>query len=186
ATAKNSPQLEIFRKKGIEVLLLVDRVDEWMLSHLYEFEGKPLTSVAKGAADLGKLQDEDEKKAAEASAEAFKPLQERLKTALEGRVKDVRASTRLVESPACIVVDEGEMSSHLARMLEQAGQQAPKALPVLEVNPGHALVERMQDDVRFDDFAHLLLEQALLAEGGQLEDPAAHVRRVNRLLVAAA
>ena len=186
ATAKNSPQLEIFRKKGIEVLLLVDRVDEWMLSHLYEFEGKPLTSVAKGAADLGKLQDEDEKKAAEASAEAFKPLQERLKTALEGRVKDVRASTRLVESPACIVVDEGEMSSHLARMLEQVGQQAPKSLPVLEVNPGHALVKRMQDDVRFDDFAHLLLEQALLAEGGQLEDPAAHVRRVNRLLVAAA
>ena len=186
ATAKNSPQLEIFRKKGIEVLLLVDRVDEWMLSHLYEFEGKPLTSVAKGAADLGKLQDEDEKKAAEASAEAFKPLQERLKTALEGRVKDVRASTRLVESPACIVVDEGEMSSHLARMLEQAGQQAPKSLPVLEVNPEHALVKRMQDDARFDDFAHLLLEQALLAEGGQLEDPAAHVRRVNRLLVAAA
>ncbi|HNU10566.1 MAG TPA: molecular chaperone HtpG [Rubrivivax sp.] len=186
ATAKNSPQLEIFRKKGIEVLLLVDRVDEWMLSHLYEFEGKPLTSVAKGAADLGKLQDEDEKKAAEASAEAFKPLQERLKTALEGRVKDVRASTRLVESPACIVVDEGEMSSHLARMLEQAGQQAPKTLPILEVNPEHALVRQLADDSRFDDLAHLLYEQALLAEGGQLDDPAAYVRRVNRLLVATA
>ena len=186
ATARNSPQLEIFGKKGIEVLLLVDRVDEWMLSHLYEFEGKPLVSVAKGGVELGQLQDEDEKKAAEATAEAFKPLQQRLKTALEGRVKDVRASTRLVESPACIVVDEGEMSSHLARMLEQAGQQAPKSLPVLEVNPEHALVKRMQDDARFDDFAHLLLEQALLAEGGQLEDPAAYVRRVNRLLVAGA
>ncbi|HNT39504.1 MAG TPA: molecular chaperone HtpG [Rubrivivax sp.] len=186
ATAKNSPQLEIFRKKGIEVLLLVDRVDEWMLSHLYEFEGRALTSVAKGAVELGKLQDEEEKRAAETTAEAFKPMRERLKTALEGRVKDVRASTRLVESPACIVVDEGEMSPHLARLLEQAGQQAPATLPVLEVNPEHALVKQLQDDARFDDLAHLLFEQALLAEGGKLEDPAAYVRRVNRLLAAPA
>ena len=124
ATAKNSPQLEIFRKKGIEVLLLVDRVDEWMLSHLYEFDGKELTSVAKGGVDLGKLQDEEEKKAAEATAEALKPLLDRLKAALDGRAKDVRATTRLVDSPACIVVDEGDMSSHLARMLKQAGQTA--------------------------------------------------------------
>ncbi len=185
ATAKNSPQLEIFRKKGIEVLLLVDRVDEWVLSHLYEFEGKPLTSVAKGGVDLGKLQDEEEKKAAEATAEAFKPVVERLKAALAERAQDVRVTTRLVDSPACIVADEGQMSQHLARMLEQAGQAAPKALPVLEINPEHALVKRLQDDARFDDLAQLLFEQALLAEGGRLDDPAAYVRRVNRLLVAA-
>jgi molecular chaperone HtpG len=186
AAAKNSPQLEIFRKKGLEVLLLTDRVDEWMLSHLYEFEGKPLQSVAKGGVDLGKLQDEDEKKAAEATAEAFKPVLERLRTALKERAKDVRTSTRLVDSPACIVVDEGDMSSHLARMLKQAGQGAPKALPILEVNPEHALVRRLEGDERFDDLAQVLFDQALLAEGGQLEDPAAYVRRINRMLVAPA
>ncbi|ODV12687.1 MAG: molecular chaperone HtpG [Rubrivivax sp. SCN 70-15] len=185
AAAKNSPQLEIFRKKGIEVLLLVDRVDEWMLSHLYEFEGHALTSVAKGGVDLGKLQDEDEKKAAEESATAFKPVLERLKEALKERAKDVRTSTRLVDSPACIVVDEGDMSSHLARMLKQAGQSAPASKPILEVNPGHALVKRLETDERFDDLAQILFDQALLAEGGQLEDPAAYVRRVNGLLTAA-
>ena len=184
AAAKNSPQLEIFRKKGLEVLLLTDRVDEWMLSHLYEFEGKPLQSVAKGGVDLGKLQDEDEKKAAEATAEAFKPVLERLKTALKERAKDVRTTTRLVDSPACIVVDEGDMSSHLARMLKQAGQGAPKSLPILEVNPEHALVRRLEGDARFDDLAQVLFDQALLAEGGQLEDPAAYVQRINRMLVA--
>ena len=126
AAAKSSPQLEIFRKKGIEVLLLADRVDEWMLSHLYEFDGHPLQSVAKGAVDLGKLQDDDEKKQAEAAAEAFKPMLERLKTALKDRAKDVRVTTRLVDSPACIVVDEGDMSAHLARLLKQAGQDAPE------------------------------------------------------------
>ena len=186
AAAKGSPQLELFRKKGIEVLLLVDRVDEWMLSHLYEFDGKPLQSVAKGGVDLGKLQDEDEKKAAEAAAEAFKPLLERLKAALKDRAKDVRVTTRLVDSPACIVVDEGDMSSHLARLLKQAGQEAPRSQPVLEVNPEHALVKRLEGsadgDARFDDLAQLLFDQALLAEGGQLEDPAAYVKRVNRLL----
>jgi molecular chaperone HtpG len=185
AAAKSSPQLEIFRKKGIEVLLLTDRVDEWMLSHLYEFDGKPLTSVAKGGVDLGKLQDEDEKKAAEATAEAFKPVLEKLKAALKDRAKDVRATTRLVDSPACIVVDEGDMSSHLARLLKQAGQSAPKSLPILEVNPEHALVKRLDGDARFDDLAQILFDQALLAEGGQLEDPAAYVRRVNALLTTA-
>ncbi len=183
AAARNSPQLEIFRKKGIEVLLLTDRVDEWMLSHLYEFEGKPLQSVAKGGVDLSKLQDDDEKKAAEATAEALKPLLDRLKTVLHERAKDVRASTRLVDSPACIVVDEGDMSSHLARMLKQAGQGAPQSLPILEINPEHALVKRLDSDARFDDLALLLFDQALLAEGGQLENPAAYVQRVNRLLV---
>ncbi len=188
AGAKSSPQLEIFRKKGIEVLLLTDRVDEWMLSHLYEFDGKPLQSVAKGGVDLSKLQDEEEKKAAEQAAEAFKPLLERLKTTLQARAKDVRASTRLVDSPACIVVDEGDMSSHLARMLKQAGQTAPKSLPILEVNPEHALVKRLEataeGEARFDDLAQILFDQALLAEGGQLEDPAAYVKRVNALLTA--
>jgi molecular chaperone HtpG len=185
AAAKNSPQLEIFRKKGIEVLLLTDRVDEWMLSHLYEFDGKPLQSVAKGGVDLSKLQDEEEKKAAEQAAEALKPLIDRLKATLKDRAKDVRATTRLVDSPACIVVDEGDMSSHLARMLKQAGQSAPKSLPILEVNPEHALVRRLDSpdgSERFDDLAHILFDQALLAEGGQLEDPAAYVRRVNALL----
>jgi molecular chaperone HtpG len=186
AAAKASPQLEIFRKKGIEVLLLVDRVDEWMLSHLYEFEGHTLTSVAKGAVDLGKLQDEDEKKQAEAAAEAAKPLIERLKKTLAERTKDVRATTRLVDSPACIVADEGDMSAHLARMLKAAGQDAPKARPILEINAEHALVKKLdsaEGAERFDDLANILLDQAVLAEGGVLEDPAAYVRRVNALLV---
>ena len=185
AAAKNSPQLEIFQKKGIEVLLLIDRVDEWMLSHLYEFDGKSLQSVAKGGIDLGQLQDEEEKKAAEATAEALKPLVERLKVSLKDRAKDVRATTRLVDSPACIVVDEGDMSGHLARMLKQAGQSAPKAMPILEINAEHALVKRLdsaEGSERFDDLAHILFDQAVLAEGGHLEDPAAYVKRVNTLL----
>ena len=182
AAARSSPQIEIFRKKGIEVLLLVDRVDEWMLSHLHEFDGKPLQSVARGAVDLGKLQDEEEKKKAEEAADAFKPVLERLKAALKDRAKDVRVTTRLVDSPACLVVDEGDISGHLARMLKQAGQAAPASQPVLEVNAEHALVKRLADDARFDDLAHILFDQALLAEGGQLEDPAAYVRRVNVLL----
>ncbi len=183
AAAKSSPQLEIFRKKGIEVLLLVDRVDEWMLSHLYEFDGKPLQSVAKGAVDLGKLQDEAEKKQAEEAATAFKPVLDRLKETLKDRAKDVRVTTRLVDSPACLVVEEGDMSGHLARLLKQAGQSAPKSQPILEVNAEHALVKRLDGSAHFDDLAHILFDQALLAEGGQLEDPAAYVRRVNALLV---
>ncbi|MBC7939611.1 MAG: molecular chaperone HtpG [Chitinophagaceae bacterium] len=189
AAARSSPQLEIFRKKGLEVLLLVDRVDEWMLSHLYEYEGKSLQSVAKGGVDLGKLQDETEKKQAEETAEAFKPVLDKLKEALKDRAKDVRASTRLVDSPACIVVEEGDMSSHLARLLKQSGQSAPAGKPILEVNPAHPLVKRLEaggeGSAGFDDLAHILFDQALLAEGGQLEDPAAYVQRVNRLLTAA-
>ncbi|HQC95626.1 MAG TPA: molecular chaperone HtpG [Aquabacterium sp.] len=185
AAAKASPQLEIFKKKGIEVLLLVDRVDEWMLSHLYEFEGKQLQSVAKGAVDLDKLLDADEKKAAEEAAEGFKPTLDKLKAALADRAKDVRVTTRLVDSPACLVVEEGDMSGHLARMLKQAGQSAPKSQPILEVNAEHALVKRLAaDDARFDDLAHILFDQALLAEGGQLDDPAAYVARVTKLLAA--
>ena len=184
AAAKSSPQIEIFRKKGIEVLLLVDRVDEWLLSHLYEFDGKALQSVAKGAVDLGALQDEAEKKQAEEAATAFKPVLDRLKEALKDRAKDVRVTTRLVDSPACLVVEEGDMSSHLARMLKQAGQTAPKAQPTLEVNAEHALVKLLEGSAHFDDLANILFDQALLAEGGQLEDPAAYVKRVNALLVA--
>jgi molecular chaperone HtpG len=182
ATAKNSPQLEIFRKKGIEVLLLTDRVDEWLLSHLHDFEGKTLQSVAKGAVDLGSLQDEAEKKQAEEAATAFKPVLDRLKEALKDRAKDVRVTTRLVDSPACLVVEEGDVSAHLARMLKQAGQEAPASRPTLEVNADHALVKRLDGSAHFDELANILFDQALLAEGGQLEDPAAYVRRVNALL----
>jgi molecular chaperone HtpG len=144
-----------------------------------------LQSVAKGSIDLGKLQDEAEKQQAEAAASAFTPLQDKLKAALKERTKDVRVTTRLVDSPACIVVEEGDMSAHLARLLKQAGQPAPKSLPILEVNPQHALVKRLETDVaHFDDLAHLLLDQAWLAEGGQLDNPAEHVQRVTRLLTA--
>ncbi len=187
AAAKNSPQLEIFKKKGIEVLLFTDRVDEWMLSHLYEFEGKSLQSVAKGAVDLGQLQDEEEKKQAEAAAESFKPTLDRLKAALASRAKDVRVTTRLVDSPACLVVEEGDMSGHLARLLKQAGQSAPNSQPVLEVNAEHALVKKLaalpEGAAQFDDLAQVLFDNALLAEGGQLDDPAAHVKRVQALIL---
>jgi molecular chaperone HtpG len=187
AAAKNSPQLEIFKKKGIEVLLFTDRVDEWMLSHLHEFDGKSLQSVAKGAVDLGTLQDEEEKKQVEAAAESFKPTLERIKTALAGRAKDVRVTTRLVDSPACLVAEEGDMSGHLARLLKQAGQNAPASQPVLEVNADHALVKKLaaiaEGEASFDDLAQVLFDNALLAEGGQLEDPAAHVRRIQALIL---
>ena len=187
AAAKNSPQLEIFKKKGIEVLLFTDRVDEWMLSHLYEFEGKSLQSVAKGAVDLGQLQDEEEKKQAEAAAESFKPTLDRLKAALASRAKDVRVTTRLVDSPACLVVEEGDMSGHLARLLKQAGQSAPNSQPVLEVNAEHALVKKLaalpEGAAQFDDLAQVLFDNALLAEGGQLDDPAAHVKRIQALIL---
>ncbi|MEP6720622.1 MAG: molecular chaperone HtpG [Variovorax sp.] len=183
AAAKNSPQLEVFKKKGIEVLLMTDRVDEWALNYLNEFDGTPLQSVAKGAVDLGKLQDEDEKKAAEEAAESFKPLLEKLKEALKDKAQDVRVTTRLVDSPACLVVQDGGMSTQLARMLKQAGQPAPDLKPVLEVNAEHALVRKLEGSAHFDDLANILFDQALLAEGGMPADPAAYVRRVNALLV---
>ena len=182
AAAKNSPQLEIFRKKGIEVLLMADRVDEWALNYLHDFDGTPLQSVAKGAVDLGKLQDENEKKAAEEAQTQFKPVLDRLKVALGDLVTDVRATTRLVDSPACLVVQDGDMSTQLARMLKQAGQPAPDVKPILEVNAEHALVKRLEASANFDDLAHILFDQALLAEGGMPADPAAYVRRVNSLL----
>ncbi len=183
AAAKNSPQLELFRKKGIEVLLLTDRVDEWALSHLHEFDATPLQSVAKGAIDLGDLQDEAEKQAAEQAAQTFKPVLERLKECLKEKAQDVRVTTRLVDSPACLVATDQGMSTQLARLLKQAGQQAPDAKPILEVNPAHALVQKLEGSVHFDELAHILFDQALLAEGGLPDDPAAYVKRVNALLV---
>ncbi len=185
AAAKNSPQLEVFRKKGIEVLLMTDRVDEWALNFVQEFDGTPLQSVAKGAVDLGSLQDEAEKKAAEDAAEAFKPVLAKLKEALKDKAEDVRVTTRLVDSPACLVVKDHGMSMQLARMLKQAGQQAPEMKPILEVNAEHALVKKLSGDANpnFQDLAHILFDQALLAEGGLPEDPAAYVKRVNALLV---
>jgi molecular chaperone HtpG len=182
AAAKNSPQLEVFKKKGIEVLLMSDRVDEWALNFVHEFDGTPLQSVAKGAFDLGKLQDEEEKKAAEDAAETFKPVLAKLKEALKDKAEDVRVTSRLVDSPACLVVTDDGMSMQLARMLKQAGQQAPEVKPVLEVNPEHALVKKLDGSVHFHDLAHILFDQALLAEGGLPADPAAYVKRVNALL----
>jgi len=183
AAAKYSPQLEVFKKKGIEVLLMTDRVDEWALNFLNEFDGTPMQSVAKGAVDLGTLQDEEEKKAAEEAAETFKPLLAKLKEALKDKAEDVRVTSRLVDSPACLVVTDNGMSMQLARMLKQAGQEAPESKPVLEVNPEHALVKKLEGSVHFNDLAHILFDQALLAEGGMPADPAAYVRRVNALLV---
>ncbi len=185
AAAKSSPQLEVFKKKGIEVLLMTDRVDEWALSHLHEFDGTPMQSVAKGAVDLGKLQDEEEKKKANEAAESSKELIAKLKEALKGKAEDVRVTTRLVDSPACLVVkDDGGMSLQLARMLKAAGQAAPETKPVLEINTEHALVKRLNTDaVHFNDLAHIVFDQAMLAEGGLPDDPAAYVKRINALLV---
>ncbi len=182
--AKNSPHLEVFRKKGVEVLLLTDRVDEWMLSSLSEFDGKPLASVARGDLDLGALNDE-EKAQQEKVGEDFKPLVEKMKEALKDKAKDVRLTFRLTDSPSCLVADEGDMSGYLQRMLKAAGQQAPMFHPILEVNPEHPLVKALStDSADFADWCHLLFDQALLAEGGALEDPSSFVKRTNALLLA--
>ncbi len=185
SAASNSPHLEIFRKKGIEVLLLWDRVDEWMLSHLREFDGKSLVSVAKGGLDLADLADDAEKQKQTEVAEAFKPLVERLQAALGEQVKEVRVTLRLVDSPACVVVGQNELSPHLLRMLKAAGQEAPEVKPVLEINPEHALIARIRDvaEPDFEAWAQLLLDQALLAEGAQIADPAGFVKRLNALLL---
>ncbi|WP_281985818.1 molecular chaperone HtpG [Azonexus hydrophilus] len=183
--AKNSPHLEIFKKKGIEVLLLSDRVDEWVVGHLTEFEGKSLQSVAKGGLDLGKLEDEAEKKEAEKAADEYKELLEKVKAALGDKVKDVRVTYRLTDSPSCLVSDEHDPSGNLARLLKAAGQKAPDVKPILEINPQHPAVMRLKyEEARFDDWAALLFEQATLAEGGQLDDPAGFVKRINDLMMA--
>ena len=184
AAAKNSPHLEIFRKKGVEVLLLTDRVDEWMLSFLQDFEGKELASVAKGGLDLGELEDEAEKKQHEETEVQYQDLVGKMKSALSEKAKDVRITFRLTDSPACLVADENELSGNLMRMLKAAGQNAPDAKPILEINPDHPLVQRLKyEDGKFDDWSHILFDQALLAEGGALTDPSGFVRRLNEMLL---
>jgi molecular chaperone HtpG len=189
AAAKSSPHLEVFRKKDIEVLLLSDRVDEWMLSYLHEFDGKPLQSVAKGDLDLGKLDSEEEKKAAETEAEQFKELISRVKEALGESVKDVRVSHRLTDSAACLVADANDMGMNLERLLKAAGQKVPGSKPILEINVQHPIVVRLKDEAdpeRFGDWSRILFDQAMLAEGGQLEDPAGFVHKLNGLMLALA
>ena len=182
--AKNSPHLEVFRKKGIEVLLLSDRVDEWVVSNLPEFQGKLLVSVAKGGLDLGQLEDEVEKKEQEKIADDFKDLTGKISVSLADRVKEVRVTHRLTDSPACLVADEHDMNANLARLLKASGQKLPVSLPILEINPMHPVVQRLKvEEKRFDDWASVLFDQALLAEGGQLDDPASFVKRVNQLML---
>jgi molecular chaperone HtpG len=186
AAAKSSPHLEVFRKKGIEVLLLTDRVDEWLTNSLTEFDGKPLQSVAKGDLDLGELEDETEKQAKQEIEKNFEDLVERVKTALGDRVKDVRLTHRLTDSPACLVADAYDMSANLERMLKAAGQQVSGTKPILELNPEHPMVAKLKeekDDSRFSDWSSILFDQALLAEGGALEDPASYVKRINEILM---
>ncbi|MCM8625641.1 molecular chaperone HtpG [Accumulibacter sp.] len=183
--AKNSPHLEIFRKKGIEVLLLSDRVDEWVTGHLTEFDGKSLQSVAKGGLDLGKLEDAAEKQESEKAADEYKDLIDRIKATLGDKVKDVRVTHRLTDSPSCLVADEYDLGGNLQRILKAAGQSAPASKPILEINPKHPAVQRLKyEEARFDDWANLLFEQATLAEGGSLDDPAGFVKRINDLMLA--
>ena len=185
AAARSSPHLEVFRRKEIEVLVLADRVDEWMLSFLQEFDGKPLVSVSRGGLDLGGLQDAEEKQKVEETAKAYAELVGHIREALGERVKDVRVTDRLTDSPSCLVSDDNEISGTLERLLKQAGQEAPDRKPILEINPGHPLLERMKaDSADIGAWARLLFDQALLAEGGQLEDPAGFVRRLNDMLLA--
>lgn len=183
AAAKNSPQLELFKKKGIEVILMTSRVDEWAMNFLHEFEGTPLQNIAKGAVDLGDLQDEAEKEEAKKAEENLKPVVDKLKTALGDRAKDVQVSTRLVDSPACLVVGEGELTPQMVQMLKQMGQEVPDIKPTLEVNPNHPLIQKLETSEQFDDLAQVIFDQALLADGGQLDDPAAYLKRVNELLL---
>lgn len=186
AAARNSPHLEVFKKKGVEVLLLTDRVDEWVVGSLFEFDGKALQSVAKGQLDLGALEDDADKEAQKQAEEAAKPLVEKVQSALGDKVKEVRATVRLTDSPACLVAGEHDMSAHLERMLKAAGQKVEVSKPTLEINPEHVLVKRLAEESdagRAADLAQVLYDQALLAEGGKLEDPATFVKRINKLLL---
>ena len=183
AAAKNSPQLELFKKKGIEVILMTSRVDEWAMNFLTSFDETPLQNIAKGAVDLGDLQDEAEKAEAEKAEETMKPVVDKLKTVLGERAKDVKVSTRLVDSPACLVVGEGELSPQMIQMLKQMGQEVPESKPTLEVNPDHPLIKKLETSEHFNDLAQVIFDQALLADGGQLDDPAAYLKRVNELLM---
>lgn len=183
AAAKNSPQLELFNKKGIEVILMTARVDEWAMNFLHEFDGTPLQNIAKGAVDLGDLTDENEKQEAKQAEEKMQPVVEKLKATLGDRTKDVRVSSRLVDSPACLVVGDGELTPQMAQMLKAMGQSVPDVKPVLEINPNHPLINKLETSGDFDDLAQVIFDQALLADGGQLEDPAGYLKRVNKLLM---
>ncbi len=183
AAAKNSPQLELFKKKGIEVILMTSRVDEWAMNFLTSFDETPLQNIAKGAVDLGDLQDEAEKAEAAEAEETMKPIVDKLKIVLGERAKDVKVSTRLVDSPACLVVGEGELSPQMIQMLKQMGQEVPESKPTLEVNPDHPLIKKLETSEQFDELAQVIFDQALLADGGQLDDPAAYLKRVNELLM---
>ncbi len=185
-TAKNSPHLEVFRKKGIEVLLLSERVDEWLMSNLNEYDGKNFKDVAKGGLDLGEIEDEEEKKKQEETAKEYSSLVERVKEALGDKVDQVRITNRLVDSPACLVVGEHDMGAQMRSIMEAAGQQLPDTKPSFEINPEHPLVTKLNDEPdmdRFNDLSLVLFDQASLAEGGQLENPAAYVQRLNKLLL---
>lgn len=183
AAAKNSPQLELFNKKGIEVILMTARVDEWAMNFLTEFDGTPLQNIAKGAVDLGDLTDEAEKEEARQAEESLKPVVEKLQGALADRAKEVRVSSRLVDSPACLVVGDGELTPQMAQMLKAMGQPVPDVKPILEINPTHPLIERLETSSDFDDLAQVVFDQALLADGGQLDDPAGYLKRINKLLL---
>lgn len=182
-SAKNSPQLELFNKKGIEVILMTSKVDEWAMNFLSKFDGTPLQNIAKGAVDLGDLTDEAEKEEVKKQEEAFKPVVERLKGVLGGRAKDVRVTSRLVDSPACLVVGDGELTPQMAQMLKAMGQPVPDIKPTLEINPTHPLIARLEDGGDFDDLAQVIFDQALIADGGQPDDPAGYLKRVNKLLL---
>jgi molecular chaperone HtpG len=182
--ARNSPHLEVFLKKGIEVILLFDRVDEWLASNLTEFDGKSLQSIAKGDLDLGNLENEEEKKEQEKEANDYKDLTDKIKNILDEQVKAVRITLRLTESPACLVAESHDMGGNLERLLKSAGQKVNHTKPILEINPHHPIVQRLKyEESRFADWSQILFDQALLAEGGQLEDPAAFVKRLNELLL---
>ena len=183
AAAKNSPQLELFNKKGIEVILMTARVDEWAMNFLTEFDGTPLQNIAKGAVDLGDLTDEAEKEEARQAEESLKPVVEKLQSVLADRAKEVRVSSRLVDSPACLVVGDGELTPQMAQMLKAMGQPVPDVKPILEINPTHPLIERLEASSDFDDLAQVVFDQALLADGGQLDDPAGYLKRINKLLL---
>lgn len=183
AAAKASPQLEVFKKKGIEVILMTNPVDEWAMNFMFEYDGTPLQNIAKGAVDLGDLTDEAEKEEAKKAEETFKPVVEKLKGVLGNRAKDVRVSNRLVDSPALLVTADGELSPQMMQMLKQMGQPVPESKPILEVNPNHPLIQKLESAEQFDDLAQVIFDQALLAEGGQLDDPAAYLKRVNALLM---
>ncbi|MCW8986412.1 MAG: molecular chaperone HtpG, partial [Gammaproteobacteria bacterium] len=186
AAVKNSPHLELFRKKGIEVILMHDRVDEWMMSYLSEYDGKSFVNIAKGKLDLGELEDKEDKKKAEKAAKDYESLLKHMAESLGDKVKEVRVSTRLTDSPSCLVVEQQDMAVSMQKILKQAGHEVPNIEPILEINVEHPLVKRLseeQDDDKFKDWSHLLFDQAMLSEGGQLEDPVSFVTRINQLLL---